>query len=352
MADVAIVRTSSAGRREELSLWALAVVLLRHRILIGALAIAGGVIGYVVARAKPLSYSSSATFIPEANQSQVSGLALAASQFGITLPTGGNGTWGPPMYLELIRSRELLEPILDDTVVVRERGNVAIPIARLLPAKASTPAKEEEQRINLLRSMIAPSEAKTIGGVQVRVTTPWPSVSLWLTNRVVQAVNDFNIQTRKSQSIEELQFVTAQEEQAERALRAAENNLQSFLQSNRVFASPQLTFERDRLQREVDLRQELQTSWLKSREDARIRAVRETPVITVFEHPRLPLSPEPRYGALHAVLGFIVGGTLGILVALLVHVLGTARDSGDEDAQRFFALVEQSTPRFLRRVER
>jgi uncharacterized protein involved in exopolysaccharide biosynthesis len=354
MPDVAIVRSpGTAAEGDELSLWALAIVLLRHRVLIGVLALLGGVLAFVFARSKPMVYASSATFIPQATQSSMSGIAmLAASQFGVSMPSSNAGNWGPPTYLELLRSRELLDPIADDTVVVAERGNRAIPVLDLLQVKAPTQALRVEAAVGQLRGMIVASEAKTLGGVKLRISTPWPSVSLWLTNRVLRGVNQFNIQTRKSQSVEELQFVTAQAVEADRALAVAENRLQNFLQGNREFVSPQLTFERDRLQREVSLRRELQMSWLKNREDARVRAVRENPVITVFESPRLALHPESRHAVRSAVLGFIVGGTIAVLLAFLSHLLTAARRANGADARYFFDLMEQSKPRFLRRAAR
>jgi uncharacterized protein involved in exopolysaccharide biosynthesis len=352
MPEVAIVRAPAVVEGGELSVWALASVFLRHRILIAALAILGGIVAFTFALSQPRVYASSATFIPQSNPSALAGVALAASQLGISIPSGNAGSWGPPMYLELLRSRELLEPILRDTVVVAEMGNRAVPVAELLKVPAPTAALRTEASVARLRSMIVASDAKTLGGVKVRITSAWPSVSFWLTNRVVRGVNDFNIQTRKSQSVEELRFVTSQAVEAESALRAAESRLLGFLQSNRMTVSPQLTFERDRLQREVALRQDLQTSWLKSREDARIRAVRESPVITVFESPRVAASPEPRHAVRNAALGTIIGGTLAVLLALLWDLLGAARRSDDADARGFFDLVEQAKPRFLQRKAR
>jgi hypothetical protein len=354
MPEVAIVRSpGTAPEGDELSLWALGIVLLRRRVMIATLALLGGAVAFAMSRAKPVVYASTATFIPQATQTPMSGIAaLAASQFGVSMPSTSAGNWGPPTYLELLRSRELLDPIVHDTVVVAERGNRAIPMMELLEVKGPSAALREEAAVGRLRGMIVASEAKTVGGVKVRVSTPWPSVSLWLANRVMRGVNQFNIQTRKSQSVEELQFVTAQAVEAERALGVAENRLQSFLQGNREFISPQLTFERDRLQREVGLRRELQLSWLKNREDARVRAVRENPVITVFESARLPLHPESRHAARNAVLGIIVGGTLAVMLAFLSHLLSTARRASGTDARHFFDLVEQSKPRFLRRAAR
>jgi uncharacterized protein involved in exopolysaccharide biosynthesis len=239
---------------DELSLWALGSVLLRSRRLIVIVTILCGVAAFMWAHTRPLRFASVATFIPQAAEGGgLSGMAAAASQFGFSLPVA-RGTWGPGMYLELLQSRELLEPMLQDTVVVAERGNRPMLVSDLFPVPAQTPGLEHEGRIRALSATINATEAKAVGGVRVQVTTPWPSVSYALANRVIQRVNDFNLQTRKSQSQEELKFATSQAVDAERALRDAESRLQDFLQANRSFTSPQLTFERDRLQRDVSMK--------------------------------------------------------------------------------------------------
>jgi uncharacterized protein involved in exopolysaccharide biosynthesis len=336
---------------EEISLLALGSVFLRHRMLIAAFALLGAVVAFLFAITGPKVYVSTVTFIPQASQQPTSGLALAASQLGIVVPSA-NGAWRPSMYIELLGSRELLEPIARDTLTVAEQRNRRFTVVDLLKIKAPNRGLQTEFAIKQLRSMIVPTEVKTLGGVRVKVATAWPSVSLALANRVVKGINDFNIKTRRSEAGEELRFVEEQAVEAESALRSAEDRLQAFLQSNRVIGSPELSFERDRLQRAVSLRQELQTSWLKSREDARIREVRDIPVITVFEAPRLPLLREPRKSAQKAILGGIVGGILGVLIAFISQMGAAARREHGEDARQFFDLVEEAKPKFLRKVAR
>jgi uncharacterized protein involved in exopolysaccharide biosynthesis len=160
------------------------------------------------------------------------------------------------------------------------------------------------------------------------VRTRWPSVSLWLANRLVQRVNQFNIETRRSQATAEREFVEARAVESERTLRDAEDRLQAFLQANRdIGGSPGLAFQRDRLQREVTRQNQLYTSWLQSREEARIREIRDTPVITVFENPRLAFQPVPRNLAMKVVLGGIAGAMLGVLFAFLADAVAGAREA-------------------------
>jgi uncharacterized protein involved in exopolysaccharide biosynthesis len=191
---------------------------------------------------------------------------------------------------------------------------------------------------------------KKLGGVKVDVKTKWPSVSVALAQKLLDRVNQFNIEARKAQAVPERQFVEAQAADAERALRDAEDKLQSYLQANRqIEGSPGLVFERDRLAREVTRRSALYTTWLQNREEARIRERRDVPVITVLENPRLPFKLEPRKTALKVAMGGVGGAVLGVFLAFLADVMRKARRSEGEDAREFFELVENAKPRILRR---
>ena len=108
-------------------------------------------------------------------------------------------------------------------------------------------------------------------------------------------VSHFNLLTRQTRAGAERRFVEARLQEAADSLRLVENRHKAFLQANRDFRnSPQLKFENDRLERDVQFQQQLYTSLAQSFEQARIDEVRNTPVITVLEPPDLPASPDPR----------------------------------------------------------
>ncbi len=332
---------------KEISLLALVSVLLRWRRTIVVLVLASGAAGLATGLLTTRVYRSSATFLPQVSEGSPSGLALVASQFGIRVPSGGG--WGPPVYVELLRSRALLEPIALDTVVVAEQGGRRVAVMDLLHVEGSTDAQRADRAVRALGGIAKSREVRALGAVEVAVTTRWPSVSLALADRLVRGVSEFNIETRKSQAAAERQFVEAQAGEAERALREAEDRLQSFLQRNRVISSPQLQFEYDRLQRQVAFRQQVYTVLVQNREEARIREVRDTPVITVLETPHLPLVSEPRRSVLRGVVGGLFGGMLGTLIAFLAQAISGAQREQNGDAREFFRLVSEATPRFLRR---
>jgi uncharacterized protein involved in exopolysaccharide biosynthesis len=333
----------------ELTLLPFLTFVLRHRRTVGAVALAGALVGLVAGLLRPRLYASEATFMPQAStEANLSSLAAAASQLGLRLPTQGT-TWGAPVYVELLGSRPLLAPLILDTVAVEEEGGRRVPLLDLLEIDRGAPDERVDRGVMALRHLIETRELKSLNAVQVTVTTRWPSISQHIAQRLLAGLNQFNVETRKSQATAERQFVEARAADAESSLRQAEDRLQVFLQRNRSTAgSPELEFQRDRLQREVNLRQQLYTALLQSREEARVREVRDTPVITALEEPVVPTLPISRRIALKFVLGGLGGGILGLVAAWLTSGLRDERRAPNPEAREFFILLGQLVPRRLR----
>src|SRR5690242_11043905 len=123
----------------------------------------------------------------------------------------------------------------------------------------------------------------------------------------------------------ERQFVEARVTEAQNALHAAEERLSDFKTRNKVIGSPELSLEQDRLQREVTLRQQVYTNLVQNEEEARIREVRDTPVITILESPRLPVLPEARQVVKKTLTGMVAGIVLGVVIAFFGHGFSGAK---------------------------
>ena len=335
---------------DDVSLATVATILLRSWRRIVMLGVLGGLLGLAMGLTSRRVFLSSATFIPQGSGSEAggSGLAAAVSQLGLRIPSGGGTTWSPAVYVELLGSPVLLEEIARDTLVVVEQQGRSIALMDLLNISAETSIERTDATIRALGNVVSANEVRTLGAVKLSVVTPWPSVSLALAQHLMRGVNTFNIEMRKSQASAERQFVEGQARDAETALREAETHLQEFLQRNRVISgSPELGLEHDRLQRDVTLRQQVYLSLLQSREEARIREVRDTPVITVLEYPRLALVSEPRKSIQKALVGGVMGGVLAVFLAFIMDRLAKARLSSDPATRELFELMENAMPRFL-----
>ena len=316
-----------------------AIVLLRWWRVIVAAGVVGGILGLTLGLTAGRVYKSKATFIPQGTQ-DVSSLAGLGAQFGIRLPTGSANVWGPPVYVELLRSETLLTPIATDTFTITEENRRAA-LMDLLKINAPTPAERVMYTVMRLQQIVKVDEDRRLNAVRISVTTDWPSLSYALVNRLVEAVNQFNLQTRKSQASAERQFADAQAAAAEQALREAEDRLQVFLQQNRgnLTGTPRLQFTRDRLQRDVQLKEQVYSSLLQSREDARLREVRDMPVITVLEAPRLAVVREPRRSVRKAIMYGLAWTVLAIIAVFLIEGLRELKQSGRPETREFMRML-------------
>jgi hypothetical protein len=196
----------------------------------------------------------------------------------------------------------------------------------------------------LLRSMVSVSVARTTGVVEVGVSSKWRSVSLAIARALIDHVNDYNRRTRQQQASSERKFVESRLTVANSDLREAEGRLEQFEQSNRDYArSPSLSLQRDRLSRDVLLRQQVYTSLNQAYEDARIREVRDTPVISMFEEPYVPTHPDPRGRVRRLIVGVLAGAVVGATLALISAAVSRRRKSGDEEAAKLVATLDGIT---------
>lgn len=310
----------------EYSLLELAQILLRYRVALVLLVFAGMLAGAAFAFVPKRWYSSTASFVPQASEGGMSGIALAASQFGVRVPNAGGG-WTPGIYVELLRSRALLDSILLDSLLIADKGPRKVAVLDLLEIAPGPQALRLEFGLQKLRTMIVSGEDRKQGSVvTLAVRTPWPEFSRAVASRLIEGVNQFNLVSRQSQARAERKFVETLAQEARSRLRWAEDDLQRFLQSNRgISSSPQLEFERNRIERDVSMKQQMYATLEQNREEARIREVRDSPVITVLEEPRLPATPESRSLLLKLLIGSAIGFILGALTALLLNAYATRR---------------------------
>jgi tyrosine-protein kinase Etk/Wzc len=305
---------------EGISPYLILAILLRRRRMILVVAALGAIAGLVVATLRPPTYTSSFSFLPQSTQDpNRAGLATIAGQFGISLGALGASATPPQLYADLIMTREVLAPIAQSSVAVSDKRS-PVPLSTFLEVGGGPPAVVADNTVRVLRKRVvaATVASRTTGMVTVRARTRDPKASFELAQRLLDGLNRFNLVTRQSQAHAERLFTESRYESARASLRVAEDALQHFLQMNRQYEnSPALTFQRERLQRDVTLKQQLVTTLVQQYEDARIREVRDTPVITVIERATMPVRADPRLRGLFTVLGALIGFAMAGFYAVL-----------------------------------
>jgi tyrosine-protein kinase Etk/Wzc len=143
-------------------------------------------------------------------------------------------------------------------------------------------------------------------------------VAAGVANRMVELLNEFNLDRRQVQSREQRRFTGERTQQTQEELRAAEAALLRFLQSNREYAgSPLLEYQHSRLQRDVQVKQEIYLTLTKAYEEARIAEVRDIPVLTIIDEAVPPVLRSSPRRKLNTMMGLLLGGIAGLVIVLL-----------------------------------
>jgi uncharacterized protein involved in exopolysaccharide biosynthesis len=324
-------------RPDELSLFAVAQLLLRHRRFILSFGIGAFVLVLAVALFRPRTYTSTAAFMPQAPENALSRLSGLAAQLGALAPISEPGS-SPAFYASLLKSRDVLrQAVLTPYAFVLGADSVRRTLIEVYRVSGDTPQIRRDAAVKRLAKDIDISTTRETGVVSLEVTTPWATLSQQVASRMIGLVSQFNLQTRQTRAGAERRFVESRLQDARASLHAAEDRLQAFLQENREFRNaPRLLFENDRLRRDIDQQQQVYTSLAQAYEQARIDEVRNTPVITILESPDLPARPDPRRALLKGLLGLVAGVLISTLMIALRNAFAegthTSRAPGDAPA--------------------
>jgi uncharacterized protein involved in exopolysaccharide biosynthesis len=199
--------------------------------------------------------------------------------------------------------------------------------------------------VTKLSQRVSTSVDNLTGIVRLTVETEYPELSAHVANHFITVLNEFNARTRQSQARERRRFAEQRAEEAEAALRAAEDELRSFYERNRSLGqSPQLRFEEDRLQRQVDIRRDLFLSLEREYETARIQEVNDTPVITVIDPAVPPQRRAKPRRRLMVVVAVVLAGMFGVFWAFAAAYAERVRHRNDAEYRDFLGIIHGLRP--------
>jgi uncharacterized protein involved in exopolysaccharide biosynthesis len=292
---------------------------LRHPFLIFGLPLLFGGLAPLISILNGARYNAESKFTSQQSESGGSRFAGIAAQFGIDVPGSASAMQPLDYSVELITSRRILRDAVltnytfaEDELSKRvRRGN----LVQLYGIKARNPEAGIRAAIAKLKSNVSASPNIRSGLITLRTSAPWAGLAVEINQRLLDLTDEFNLQKRQSHAAAERKFVDDRMNAAADELSAAENQLKQFNQENRGFqGSFELQAEHQRLQRRVDLRQQIYLSLAQAYEQARVEELRNTPVITVIDPPTLA----SRIGGgllTTLLLGLFAGLVVGVLVA-------------------------------------
>ena len=331
------------GRADGFTVERLMTRVFEHRRLFAGVMVGAALLAVLMKLLGHPSYTAKVSFLPTSQGSANSALAGLASQVGINVG-GDGGEDSPEFYADFLMSDELLGVLASGRYHMRELGHDTALVDYLGIAPADSSVRIEKAITSLRAQMSSAISAKT-GVVTLTARFGDPELSFEVVSRAMDLVNQFNVQSRQSQARAQRSFLESQVRSTSADLRAAEDSLLQFLVRNRDYRnSPTLSFEYDRLQRSVSMRQAAHSQVFESFLQAQSAEVQNTPVITIVGPPRVPALRDPRHLASRALLAMLVAA-LGVLVAFVL-------DDGWRDLVRrdpHLAMAAESTLGELRR---
>lgn len=309
---------------EDVSLIQLLTPLVRRRKLLLGVPVFCALFAGLISLLLPSVYTATTTLTPVASSSigSLSGGALAslAGLAGLAgLSSGATGALSPDFIADVLKSREVLTATLESQFR-SSPGEAERPLLDILGVKGRTAPERMSRGVRKFEKAVRTKVDHSTGIVTLVVNARNPELAADIANRMLVILNSFNLERRQSQSREQARFTRERLTQAEEELRQAEAAQLRFLQANREYrGAPLLEFESGRLQRAVDLKQEVYVSLAKAYDEARISEVRDTPVITIIDS---AVAPDRRSGprpVLNGIIGFLLGGVFAFLLVFLLE---------------------------------
>ena len=314
-------------QRQDVSLVQLATVLLRHRrpLIVIPSALLAVVVGIILLAHR--TYTTTISFTPVSSPAAQGALASLAGQFGVQLP-GSDPSTSPDFYAGLVETPSILRALAKTKYTFKDQGKALsgsfIELYEL--GDTSSGATVFKAQHLLQSNVLGVSYDRQTSIVSVDVQTKWAPLSRQMAERLLQLIDEFNLNSRQRRAQAEREFMEQRLDSAKFELRAAENRLQDFLEHNRDFRSdPRLSFENDRLTQEENMRQQIVSTLTQAVEQDRIEAVRNTPSISVLEEPSDALQPDRRHLLLKGSLALAGGFAMVVIWLLIAEVLRSGK---------------------------
>ncbi len=301
---------------EGISLISYLNVLLRRRWLIIGCSFLATVAAYAFSKLQAPQYQASATFLVADTTASVMGEQSDA--FFAALKNPGE------YYKRVAVSSTILDGLLAEPFRSPEDGK-RVPLLQIFKVEGKT----SEERLSRGRASLAGSIELTNPRdfpnlMTLQVTAGSPDLAADVANKLIVRLKKYDSDLRSSNAKERLKFIEEQIAGVQNQLKTAEDVLQQFLSRNRA-GMAQLTLEKSRLEREVQVQQEIFLTLKKELQIARIAEQKNASSISIIDQalpPRYKSSPKT---LLNMALAGVVGLMMSVFLAFLLEYYGKVK---------------------------
>lgn len=317
-------------------------------------------LGLIVAFTSKVEYEASCKLMPENQEgmrSGLGGLSGLAGLAGINLDMGTTGTLTPMLYPQIVQSipfqLELInEPILfqklDSTmsslIYFKEIDSPSLfgLIAEYtigLPGKIKQLlldetleifpdnnnelirlSKEDWELIERYRKRISVSVDDKTGVISLSTEMPDPYAAAKITDLVVKKLTEKITEYKIKKVRTNLEFIQERYKEAKKEYRQKQAQVANFMDRNKNLTSSLVQTEYQRLQNELNIAFEVYKGLATQLEQAKIKVKEETPVFTVLDPVKIPVSKSKPKRMTIILLSFFLGVFGSIGAALIVPI--------------------------------
>lgn len=301
-----------------------------------AAGILGGlvVIAAVISLTLPNTYSVTTKLVFQGGGGALSGgLSTLASLAGVSGNVGGSD---PSLYFEDVAlSTGLLQAVLDRAW----KGSASVEDTSAsfllrdfwgIKVDSNDPGWKDALRESLQRRLVdgkylKVSTDKKTGVISVITRFEDPLLSLQVNQFVVERANEILVHKMSTSAGENRKFIEGRIKEIKQDLADAEGRYQSFLEGNRVRSSPELQVQEVRLQRSLQINQEVYLQLVKQLEMAKIDEAKDLPVLDQIDQPLLPVKKSGPNRKMFVLAALLLGGVTGIFWAAMWDVYAEDR---------------------------
>jgi uncharacterized protein involved in exopolysaccharide biosynthesis len=184
-------------------------------------------------------------------------------------------------------------------------------------------AEQEEQRLSrseveaiaTLTQMSSTSINKESGWMEITVTAPGPELAAEVAQSLVEHLR-IRVQTLRTEKVRKrLQFIETRFKEVGGELEEAEGRLAQFLERNQNPTTAPLEFQRERLRRQVQFKEQLYSELQSQLTQTRLDLQQQQPVVTLVEQPAIPIKGSAPPRTLIVIVSLLAGVVVGVLAA-------------------------------------
>jgi uncharacterized protein involved in exopolysaccharide biosynthesis len=192
-------------------------------------------------------------------------------------------------------------------------------------------SREEDKALETVSEMVSTSVDQESGLMTISVDASGRRLAADLAESFLAHFTRRVRKIRTENVRERLDFVESRFQEVKEELEAAEERLAQFLERNQNPTSPQLQFQRARLQRQVSFKEQLYSELQSQLTQTRLDLQRRQPVVTVVEEPVPPIDRSAPNRTFIVLLMVVVGGMFGVLGAFLKTYIHSASSNRAEE---------------------